>query len=156
MSAIGVRADKIRFWRKRGRDFQRKHHLLGFSSKKYCTSLIFIKTEWDELGKYYFGADFKEEIPIMSDQSKNSSTILSRRSALLQGAMCVTGVVTILATNIDSAKAAKLPQKSVGYRPTPNADRECSNCKIFVAPDECEKVDGKVSPQGYCVLWQKV
>jgi len=92
----------------------------------------------------------------MADQSKNPSTNVSRRSVLLQGAACVTGMATILATNIDSANAAKLPQKSVAYQPTPKGDRECSNCKLFVAPDECEKVDGKVSPQGYCVLWQKV
>jgi hypothetical protein len=91
----------------------------------------------------------------MSDQSKNSPTKLSRRSVLLQGAVCATGVVTILATNIDSAKAAKLPQKSAGYRPTPNGDKECSNCKLFVAPDECQKVAGKVSPHGYCLLYQK-
>lgn len=92
----------------------------------------------------------------MADQSKSLSMKMSRRSALLQGAMCAAGVATILVTNVDSAKAAKLPQKSVGYRPTPNGDRQCSNCKLFVAPDECEKVDGKVSPQGYCVLWQKL
>ncbi len=92
----------------------------------------------------------------MADQSKSLSMKMSRRSALLQGAVCAAGVATILVTNVNSAKAAKLPQKSVGYRPTPNGDRQCSNCKLFVAPDECEKVDGKVSPQGYCVLWQKL
>jgi hypothetical protein len=118
--------------------------------------LIFIKAKWAESRKYCFDTACKEEIPIMTDQSKNSLTILTRRSVLLQGAMCATSVATILAMNINYAKAAKLPQKSAGYRPTPNGNRECSNCKLFVTPDECEKVDGKVSPQGYCVLWQKV
>lgn len=92
---------------------------------------------------------------MMADQSKNSSVKVSRRSVLLQGALCAAGVATVLATNVDSAKAAKLPQKSVGYRPTPNGNRECSNCKLFVAPDECQKVAGKVSPHGYCLLYQK-
>jgi hypothetical protein len=92
----------------------------------------------------------------MADQSKSLSMKVSRRLALLQGAACAAGVATILVTNVNSAKAAKLPQQSVGYRPTPNGDRQCSNCKLFVAPDECEKVDGKVSPQAYCVLWQKL
>jgi hypothetical protein len=91
----------------------------------------------------------------MSDQSKNSPTKLSRRSVLLQGALCATGVATILVANIDSAKADKLPQKSAGYQPTPKGDRECSNCKLFIAPDECQKVAGKVSPHGYCLLYQK-
>jgi hypothetical protein len=91
----------------------------------------------------------------MGDRSKDSSTEVSRRSVLLQGAVCATGVATILVTNIEAAKAAKLPPQSVGYRTTPNGDRECSNCKFFVAPDACEKVDGKISPKGYCVLWRK-
>jgi hypothetical protein len=91
----------------------------------------------------------------MSDQSKNSPAEVSRRSVLLQGALCATGVATILVANTDSAKAAKLPQRSVDYRATPNGDRDCSNCKFFVAPDACQKVDGKISPKGYCVLWQK-
>jgi hypothetical protein len=91
----------------------------------------------------------------MGDQSKNSPAEVSRRSVLLQGALCATGVATILVTDMDSAKAAKLPQRSVGYRETPNGDRECSNCKFFVAPDSCQKVDGKISPKAYCVLWQK-
>lgn len=92
----------------------------------------------------------------MSDQSKNLPAGVSRRSVLLQGALCAAGVATVLVTDMDSAKAAKLPQKSVGYRETPNGDRECSNCKFFVGPDGCQKVDGKISPKGYCVLWQKV
>ena len=93
---------------------------------------------------------------MMGDQSKRSRAEVSRRSVLLQGVLCASGVATILVTNMDSAKAAKLPQRSVGYRDTPNGDRQCSNCKFFVAPDSCQKVDGKISPKGYCVLWQKV
>jgi hypothetical protein len=91
----------------------------------------------------------------MSDRSKDSSTEVSRRSVLLQGALCATGAATILVTNIGSAKAAQLPPASVGYRTTPNGDRECSNCTFFVAPDSCQKVSGKISPKGYCVLWRK-
>lgn len=90
------------------------------------------------------------------DDRKNSSTEVSRRAVLLRGAICASGIATVLAANIDSAKAAKLPQRSVGYRDTPNGDRECDNCKFFTAPDGCEKVDGKISAKGYCVLWQKV
>ncbi len=89
------------------------------------------------------------------DDQKSASPEVSRRSVLLHGAICATGIATVFAVNIESAKAAKLPQRSVGYRDTPNGDRECSNCKFFTAPDACEKVDGKISPKGYCVLWQK-
>jgi hypothetical protein len=92
---------------------------------------------------------------MMGDRSKDLSTELSRRSVLLQGALCATGVATILVANVDSARAAKLPPTAVGYRTTPNGDKECSNCKFFVAPDACEKVAGNISPKGYCVLWRK-
>jgi hypothetical protein len=91
----------------------------------------------------------------MRDQLSQSRKQPTRRSILLQGAAGITGVAIGLATALKSAQAAKLPQKSVGYRPTPNGDRDCSNCKLFVAPDECEKVAGKVSPRGYCLLYQK-
>jgi len=89
------------------------------------------------------------------DVTKSVPTVLSRRSVLLQGALCATGVATVLAANIESAKAAKLPQTSAGYRPSPNGTKECSNCKFFQAPDSCQKVAGKISPKGYCILWQK-
>jgi hypothetical protein len=92
---------------------------------------------------------------MMGDRSNDSLAEVSRRSVLRQGALCVTGIATILVTSIESAKAAKLPQAAVAYRTTPNGDKECSNCKLFVAPDSCQKVDGKISSKGYCVLWQK-
>jgi hypothetical protein len=95
-----------------------------------------------------------EEILTMRDVTKRSSK-LSRRSVLLRGAACAAGAAVALAANVDSAKAAKLPQKSAGYQPTPKGDRECSNCKLFVPPDECQKVAGKISPHGYCLLYQK-
>jgi hypothetical protein len=91
----------------------------------------------------------------MGNVSKSSSSKLSRRSVLLQGATCAAGAAVVLVATSNSAKAAKLPQKSAGYKPTPNGDRECSNCKLFVPPDACEKVAGKISPHGYCLLYQK-
>lgn len=91
----------------------------------------------------------------MRDVTKSSSSKLSRRSVLLQGAACVAGTAVALVAEVDPAKAAKLPQKSVGYKPTPNGDRECSNCKLFVPPDACQKVAGKISPHGYCLLYRK-
>lgn len=80
---------------------------------------------------------------------------VSRRSVLVQGALCVTGVAAIVATNIESAKAAKLPQSAVAYRETPNGNRQCDGCKFFLKPNACQKVAGKINPKGYCVLWQK-
>ena len=52
----------------------------------------------------------------MIEKKKDSSMEVSRRSVLLQGAFCATGIATVLATNIEAAKAAQLPQASVAYR----------------------------------------
>lgn len=91
----------------------------------------------------------------MRDVTKSSSSNPSRRAVLLQGAACAAGTAVALVANVDSAKAAKLPQQSAGYQPTPKGDRECSNCKLFIAPDQCQKVAGKISPHGYCLLYRK-
>ena len=91
----------------------------------------------------------------MANRPEHSSAKVSRRSVLLQGAACAAGVGTILVANINSAKAAKLPQASVGYRTTPNGDRECSNCALFEPPNACKSVAGDISPHGYCMLYRK-
>lgn len=85
------------------------------------------------------------------DRSKE----VSRRSVLVQGALCATGVATFLAANVEAAKAAKLPQSAVAYRTSPNGKRQCDGCKFFLKPNSCQKVAGNISPNGYCVLWQK-
>ncbi|HVO87193.1 MAG TPA: high-potential iron-sulfur protein [Casimicrobiaceae bacterium] len=41
------------------------------------------------------------------------------------------------------------------YQDQPNKDQKCSNCMQFVAPDSCKVVDGKISPDGYCIAWVK-
>ena len=92
----------------------------------------------------------------MANQSEHSSGKVSRRSVLLHGAACVTGVATILVANANSANANPLPKTAVSYQDTPKGDRQCSNCSLFVAPNACKNVVGEVSPNGWCVLWRKV
>ncbi len=82
------------------------------------------------------------------------STGISRRVVLFNGVACAAGFATAVAANTQ-AFAAKLPQKSVAYRPTPNGDKKCSNCVLFEPPDACKNVEGTVSPDGFCILWKK-
>jgi hypothetical protein len=91
----------------------------------------------------------------MTSRPECSSTKLSRRSVLLQGALCAAGAATILAASANSAKANPLPPKSVQYQDTPKGDRQCSGCSLFVAPNACKNVSGEISPNGWCVLWRK-
>ena len=87
--------------------------------------------------------------------NKDSRAKVSRRSVLLHGAACATGVATILVANINLAEAAKLPQKSVSYQPTPKGASKCSNCALFEAPNQCKSVVGPVSGNGWCTIYRK-
>lgn len=101
------------------------------------------------------GASIRGDV-VMADQTGRSSSKLSRRSVLLQGAACAAGAATVLAASANSAKANPMPQKSVQYQDTPKGDRQCDGCSLFVAPNACKNVDGVISPKGWCMLWRKV
>jgi hypothetical protein len=91
----------------------------------------------------------------MPDIIKTWSTRLSRRSLLLEGVVRVGGVATVLATAaIHPAKAAKMSQESVNYQGSPKDSQQCSNCKLFTAPNACQSVDGTISPNGWCSIYQ--
>jgi hypothetical protein len=80
---------------------------------------------------------------------------VSRRLVLLHGAACAASVATILAANVNSAKANPLPKTAVNYQDTPKGDHQCSGCALFVAPNACKNVAGEISPNGWCMLWRK-
>jgi hypothetical protein len=92
----------------------------------------------------------------MANKPEHSSAKISRRSVLLHGAACATGVATILVVNANSANANPLPKTAVNYQDTPKGDRQCSNCSLFVVPNACKNVAGDISPNGWCVLWRKI
>lgn len=85
---------------------------------------------------------------------KMRSGVLTRRGALrtLAGA---TGAGLALEFGITGAQAAKMAQKAVGYQDTPNGDKRCDGCSLFVTPNACKSVEGTVSPSGWCRIWVK-
>ena len=78
---------------------------------------------------------------------------VSRRSVISQFSTAVIGMTLLPLAN--AAEPPKLPQKSVAYRTTPDGDRKCDNCKLYIKPNACQKVQGEISPEGYCILYQK-
>ena len=54
-----------------------------------------------------------------------------------------------------NAQAAKVSQASVGYQNSPRGSQSCASCRLFVAPNACMQVDGVISPNGSCRIWQK-
>ncbi len=91
----------------------------------------------------------------MTTMIKTSSAPISRRY-LFEGAVRACCAATILTTAaIQSAEAAKASQKVVKYQETAKGNQMCSNCKLFVAPNACQTVDGRISPDGWCMVYQK-
>ena len=91
----------------------------------------------------------------MTNMSKTLAAPISRRY-LFEGAVRVCCATTILtAAAIQSAQAAKASQKVVKYQETPKGNQMCSNCKLFVAPNSCQTVDGTISADGWCIVYQK-
>jgi hypothetical protein len=88
----------------------------------------------------------------MSDESRTYTIELSRRS-LLHGAACGIGVATVLGITVNAATAGKLPQKTIGYRPSPKGNQHCGNCRLFEPPNACKSVEGPISPQGWCMIY---
>jgi hypothetical protein len=71
---------------------------------------------------------------------------LSRRAAIgtLAGALCP------LAAASAQAPPRKTTKAQAEYQDTPKGILMCATCTLFLQPDACKVVEGKVSPQGWC------
>jgi hypothetical protein len=80
----------------------------------------------------------------------------SRRS-LLKSAAALAGAATCagMTSNREAWAQAKASKDAMKYQDKPKGDQKCSNCLQFVAPDSCKVVEGKISPDGYCIAWVK-
>ncbi len=68
------------------------------------------------------------------------------------------GTLTALAAPA-SAQPALLPrltQAEAQYEPRPRGIAMCAACTLFVRPNLCKQVEGTVSPEGWCRLFDMV
>ncbi len=91
----------------------------------------------------------------MTDELKPAAAGQTRRAVLLRGVAGAAAVAAMITVNVNEAKAAKLPQKSVNYQPTPKGAAKCSNCSLFEPPKSCKSVAGVISPNGWCSIYRK-
>lgn len=57
---------------------------------------------------------------------------------------------------LPEAEQAKISQASVQYQAQPNGEQNCAGCTYFIVESNtCKKVEGDISPAGWCVLWVK-
>jgi hypothetical protein len=101
----------------------------------------------------------KEEAQMNKDMDMDK--LISRRT-LLKGAAAVTCVALASAfTGKAFAATAKTIKAEAKYQDTPNGDKKCSNCNLFIpgktskADGTCQLVEGSINPEGYCALYIK-
>lgn len=59
-------------------------------------------------------------------------------------------------TAANTAAPAKVTQESVKYQAKPSNAQKCADCLHFIKESNtCKLVDGKISPEGWCILWVK-
>jgi hypothetical protein len=79
------------------------------------------------------------------------------RRWLLKGAALLAGVslTASLVPSRDALAQQKVAKDLMKYQDKPNGDKQCSNCAQFIPNNSCKVVEGTISPQGYCIVWQK-
>jgi hypothetical protein len=80
---------------------------------------------------------------------------VSRRT-LLKSAVVLAGAACAgMGLQKEALAQAKVSKAAMKYQDHPNGAEKCANCMQFVAPDACKIVEGKISPDGYCIAWTK-
>ena len=55
-----------------------------------------------------------------------------------------------------AAQSGKISKAQAKYQDKPKGDQKCANCMHFIAESStCQVVEGKVSPNGWSMLWAK-
>jgi len=49
----------------------------------------------------------------------------------------------------------KISKELAQYQDSPKDDHKCAECTFFEKPNACTAVEGDISPDGWCQLWNK-
>ena len=95
----------------------------------------------------------------MADAPEDQSSRISRRSLMAEGtaALVVGGAVALwtIARASQVEAATKVTPAMASYQTSPKGDAKCETCSHFQAPSSCDLVDGPISPNGWCSLFEK-
>ncbi len=64
--------------------------------------------------------------------------------------------LALAATARAQLMARQLTQAEAQYEPRPRGIAMCASCTLFVRPNLCKQVEGEVSPEGWCKLFDMV
>jgi hypothetical protein len=76
---------------------------------------------------------------------------ISRRALL----GCTAGLAaTVLSGTRGSRAQQKMSKQAAQYQDSPRGDEKCADCRFFVEGGSCQVVEGEISPDGWCTLFQ--
>jgi hypothetical protein len=81
-----------------------------------------------------------------------ASLSMSRRALL--GSTTAMAAVMILAGTRTGRAQAKMPKQTAQYQDSPKGDQKCEGCRFFIEGGSCRLVEGEISPNGWCRLFQ--
>lgn len=76
---------------------------------------------------------------------------ISRR-LILRSAAAFAAVIAV-ARPFRLLAQAKASQQAVRYQDSPKGGKRCAECRFFVEPVSCQRVEGEISPNGWCTLF---
>jgi hypothetical protein len=47
-----------------------------------------------------------------------------------------------------------MAKEAAQYQESPKGDQKCADCRFFIDGGSCQLVEGKISPNGWCMLFQ--
>ena len=76
------------------------------------------------------------------------------RRDLLQGVACAAAGVAVAASAGAASAKGKRSRADVEYQGTQHGIERCEICAPFLPPDQCRRVVGPVSRQGWCKVYE--
>jgi hypothetical protein len=80
--------------------------------------------------------------------------MMRRRDVFVCAAGLVCGRVSSSAEQV--AEIKKVSQEAARYQDKPKEIQSCAICSLFQPPEDCKVVEGKVSKDGWCALFDMV
>lgn len=87
-----------------------------------------------------------------SPMSRENQSITRRNFLKLSGCSLALLPAALIVTDRTVAQG-KATKEAVQYQDSPKNGQKCDDCRFFEAPEGCQVVEGKISPQGWCSLF---
>jgi hypothetical protein len=75
------------------------------------------------------------------------------RRTLLDGITALAAAIVLAGTRTGRAQG-KMAKQTAQYQDAPNGDQKCEGCRFFIGGGTCRLVEGEISPNGWCRLYQ--